>query len=89
MELTFDPIKDRANQAKHGVSLAAAARLDWDRAIDWEDTRRNYQERRICALAPIGNRLYYVVYVDRDETRRVISLRKANAREVNAYVAKI
>lgn len=89
MDLTFDPAKDRINREKHGISLAAAADLDWDMAIDWEDTRRNYQEKRICALAPIGNRIYYVVYVERNGTRRIISLRKANAREAHAYVNKI
>ena len=36
----------------------------------------------MCAIAYIGNRLYYVVYVDRDQSRRVISLRKANLREI-------
>jgi uncharacterized DUF497 family protein len=27
MEITYDPAKDVANQAKHGVSLALAAKL--------------------------------------------------------------
>lgn len=74
--------------AKHGVSLSAAAQVEWDRALYWEDTRKNYQERRMCALAPIDQRLYYVVYVDRDASRRIVSLRKANSREVKAYVDK-
>ncbi len=29
MQITFDPDKDRANQAKHGVSLSLAERMDW------------------------------------------------------------
>ena len=33
----------------------------------------------------IGDRLYYVVYVEREEVRRIISLRKANLREVQRY----
>ena len=39
----------------------------------------------MIGLAYIGLRLYLVVYVDRDEGRRIISLRKANRREVNRY----
>ena len=39
----------------------------------------------MCAIAYIGDRLYYVVYVDRDQSRRVISLRKANLREIKRY----
>ena len=44
-----------------------------------------YSEVRMCAIAYIGNRLHYVVYVDRDGARRVISLRKANLREIKRY----
>jgi len=36
MQIEFDPAKDEGNQAKHGVSLAEASRLDWDEP--WCDT---------------------------------------------------
>ena len=32
MEIEFDPDKDRINQIKHGISLAAAADIDLDAA---------------------------------------------------------
>ena len=35
MEIEFDPAKDAANLAKHGVSLALAERLDWNAALVW------------------------------------------------------
>jgi uncharacterized DUF497 family protein len=41
---------------------------------------------RIVALAPIGDRLFFVVFVDRENSRRIISLRRANRCEVNHYV---
>lgn len=41
---------------------------------------------RIYALAPLGNRLHAVIYTDRDDVRSIISLRKANKREVTNYV---
>ena len=83
MHIVFDPEKDATNLSKHGVSLAAAAQLDWDAALAWIDDRADYGELRIVALAPIGDRLFFV---DRDEARRIISLRRANRREVNHYV---
>ncbi len=89
MRIVFDPEKDATNLSKHGVSLAAAAELDWDAALAWIDDRADYGEQRIVALAPIGDRLFFVVYVDRDEARRVISLRRANRREVSHYVKAI
>lgn len=86
MHIDFDPEKDATNLSKHGVSLAAAARLDWDAALVWIDDRADYGEMRIVALAPIGDRLFFIVFVDRENSRRIISLRRANRREVNHYV---
>jgi uncharacterized protein len=86
MQIEFDPVKDASNQAKHGVSLALAAELEWDAALVWVDTRYEYGELRMIALAPEINVLYYVAFVDRGEVRRIISLRRANRREVKHYV---
>ena len=43
----------------------------------------------MIALAPKANTLYYVAFVDRGTTRRIISLRRANRREVKHYVENI
>ncbi len=82
----FDPDKDAANEARHGVSLALAAELDWDAALVWIDERFEYGELRMIALAPQTGVLYYVAFVDRGLMRRVISMRRANRREVKHYV---
>ncbi len=89
MLIEFDPAKDATNLAKHEVSLALAARLDWDNALVWMDERFDYDELRMIALAPETNTLYYVSFVDRGDARRIISLRKATRREVAYYVENI
>jgi len=89
VRIEFDPAKDAANKARHGVSLALAKRLDWDSALVWVDGRFEYDEVRMIALAPETNSLYYVVFVDRGKVRRAISLRRATRREVKHYVASI
>ena len=89
MRIEFDPAKDAINQAKHGASLALASELDWDAALAWADDRFEYGELRMIALAPKTSTLYYVAFVDRGSTRRVISLRRANRREVKHYVENI
>lgn len=89
MEIEFDPIKNIANQAKHGVSLALGFELDWDAALVWIDERYGYDEVRMIALAPKTNTLYYVAFVDRGETRRIISLRHATRSEVTHYVENL
>lgn len=42
MAIGFDSSKDSANVQKHGVSLAAAASIEWESALIWPDERRNY-----------------------------------------------
>lgn len=87
MRITYDPDKDALNQRKHGVSLKSALALSWDRALIWPDTRSDYGEARQRALVPLGDRVYFAAFVDRDDGRRMISLRKANNREKRLYDA--
>jgi uncharacterized protein len=89
MHIEFDPAKDVANLAKHGVSLAKAAELDWDHALVWIDDRFDYDELRMIALAPETSTLYFVAYVEREDHLRIISLRPATRKEVKHYVENI
>jgi uncharacterized DUF497 family protein len=81
----FNPAKDAANRAKHGVSLALPEILFADPHLLTTDDRFNYGEVRELAFGRISGRLFVCVYADRGEERRVISLRKANGREVKRY----
>jgi len=63
-----------------------AVELDWDAVLVWVDSRVVYGETRMIALAPKTSILYYVAFVDRGDVRRIISLRRANRREVKRYV---
>ncbi|PRB80532.1 BrnT family toxin [Pseudomonas sp. MYb185] len=85
MDITYTASKDAINLDKHGVSLGLAVEFEWDTAVVWPDTRRDYGEPRQCALGYIGLRLFFMAFVDRVDERRVISLRKANKREVKRY----
>lgn len=85
MEFEWDEGKDEANRAKHGVSLAEAMDLEWDEAIDEIDERADYGELRISALVPRDGRVYFCAYTLRGAVHRIISLQKANAREVKRY----
>ena len=85
MSIDFDPEKDAINRAKHGVSLALAEAGDWTEAFIALDDRRDYGEPRWYAYLPIGGRVRVVVFTERAETTRIISLRRANPREVRKY----
>ena len=85
MNCEFDPAKDESNRDKHGLSLAVADDFEWESALVREDVRQQYAEQRFEAIGYIGLRLHVMVYCLRGDAIRVISLRKANAREVKRY----
>lgn len=89
MKCAFDAVKDALNQEKHQVSLALAEVLFNGPHTSVGDSRFDYGETRQIAFGFINRRLFVCVYTDRDEERRVISLRKANSREVKRYGEKI
>lgn len=85
MEFIYDEAKNTSNIQKHGMSLSEAKLLEWDLLISTQDVRRDYGELRNIGFAPIENRVYCIVFTIRDNTIHVISLRKANKREVAKY----
>ena len=89
MKIEFDPAKDAKNIAKHGVSLAVAESLEWDLILATEDTRDRYGDVRMVGFAPIGRKVYCVVFTEDDDVYRIISLRKALPKEVRGYASQI
>ena len=87
--IEFSSTKNATNIAKHGISLAMAELLEWDLLLATEDKRENYSEVRMIGFAPIGRKVYCVVFTENDEVYRIISLRKALPKEVRAYANQI
>jgi uncharacterized DUF497 family protein len=88
MEITFDPAKSAHNEQQRGLPFSLVEELDWSSAVIEEDARKNYGERRWRVLGLIGERLHAVVFTPRAGKVHVISLRKANKREVRQYEQK-
>ena len=88
MDIDFDPAKNAVNVARRGLDFADAA-LMWQEGpvIEIEDDRADYGELRMIAVGRVRGRVCVTVYTDRGPVRRIISLRKANRREINAYQA--
>jgi len=74
-----------ANPRDCGLPFTLVEQLDWSAALIEEDVRKDYGERRYRALGFIGDRLHAVVFTPRADKVHVISLRKANQREVRIY----
>lgn len=88
MHYEHDPAKLAANVAKHGVWFSAADDFEWETAQLEVDSRRCYGETRFTAVGLIGARLFVLTFTLRGNAVRIISLRKANRREVQRYAAQ-
>ena len=86
MQFEWDPVKARANRAKHRVHFEAAAGVFFDpgRIVELDGSEPNEERWNTIGLA--GNRLLFVVYTERDnDVIRIISARKATKREEQDY----
>ena len=68
------------------MSLSLAQEIDWPEVMAKPDDRRDYGEVREVGYTVMHDRLYCVVFTQRGDKKHVISLRKANSREIRNYV---
>ncbi|RWE75268.1 BrnT family toxin [Mesorhizobium sp.] len=88
MQFEWDSEKAEANIAKHRVSFEEAKRFEFDSAYEYED-RDAFGEQRIVSIGFIGDTLHVMVYVERGDAIRVISLRKAEKKEIRNYAKNV
>ena len=84
MQYEWDEAKREETLLKREVDFASMEYFDWETAVHQASTRSG--ETRWSTLGLIGNRLFQVVWAERGQYIRIISLRKANSREVAKYV---
>ena len=87
MEFEWDEAKRLSNLRKHGVDFARVTKLEWRSATVSLDIRRQYGELRLIASGLIADRLHILIFTDRSSRMRVISLRKANQKEITEHEA--
>jgi uncharacterized DUF497 family protein len=90
-EFGWNPAKAASNPEKHNVSFEMVEQFEFGTCVTTEDNRQDYDEDRYIALGFIGERLHVLVFTMRHMNREVgtfwvISLRKANRREIDRYV---
>ena len=79
----WDEAKRQSNIAKHKVSFEEVRNFDWLGSKTSPSPRRG--EERYVTVGQIGSRLHVIVWLPRGDRMRIISLRKANTREVRDY----
>lgn len=85
MRIDFDPDKSARNARERGLPFTAVERFDWMGARYLEDTRHDYPERRFVVVGYLDQRLHVVCCTPIADGVRIISLRKANQREVRRH----
>ncbi len=85
MEYEYDEGKSQKNFKERDISFSLVDQFDFESALIATDIRKEYAEERFIAVGRINQRVYVLVYTMRGENLRVISLRKANCREVKYY----
>ena len=89
MGVEYDPEKSRRNIQERGLSFDLVNELDWASALFLVDDRKDYGERRYLVFGTIRDRLHVAVVTPRKEDLRVISLRRANGKEVRLHEREI
>jgi uncharacterized DUF497 family protein len=86
MKYEWDARKNGINIAKHGIDFADAPRIFQTPVLTDIDDRFDYGEERWVGLGLLDGRIVNVVYTEPGEdTRRIISVRKALQHERKHY----
>ncbi len=87
MESEFDPAKNLANIAKHGVPLSFGENIFGDPAhVIVGSSRPEDHEHRLKVVGQVGAKLFTGVFVWRGGKPRFISVRRSNASEQRPYL---
>ena len=84
MKFEWDDNKNNSNKAKHGIDFETSEKL-------WLDENRieilapyPLEDRRIM-ISKLQNNIWTAIYTIRDDTIRIISVRRARVKEINLY----
>ena len=84
-EIVFDEQKRNQTLLSRNLDFARAGEVFSHTIHAFEDLRMSYGERRFITLGFLDGRLTLVVWTVRGTKRRIISMRKANEREIEEY----
>lgn len=89
MEFEWDEAKSERNRIARDLPFDFAFDLFDGPVLLTREDRREYGELRMRALGMVAGLVLARAFTDRGGVRRIISLRRANRRERDAYLAAI
>lgn len=81
MDFEWDEAKSDRNLAERGFGYDLAALIFDGLVIEWCDVREPWGEPRIVAVGAVEGMTLAVIYTDRGDVRRIISVRRARKKE--------
>lgn len=85
MTFEWDEKKNQINLEKHKISFELISLVFNETLITKDDERHDYNEVRYIGYGLIQGRCINVIFTKRGEKIRIISGRKANAKETRKY----
>ncbi len=85
MRITFDAVKREKTLRERGLDFARARVVFDGLTITLQDQRQDYGEPRFITAGWLDARLVVLVWTPRGLARRIISMRRANEREIDKY----
>lgn len=89
VKLDYDSAKRDATLEHRGLDFARATEIFAGVTFTQRDDRVDYGEDRFITFGVLDDRMVAIVWTDRGETRRIISMRKANEREKARYQQRL
>lgn len=89
MRVSFDPGKRERTLKERGLDFEDAVKVFSGITVEIEDTRRNYDERRIICYGMLAGRMVVIGYTPRGAVPHVFSMRKANDREKARFSSRL
>jgi uncharacterized protein len=85
VRITYDPAERITNRRKHGLDFEYAGRVFAGLTLTVLDEREHYGEDRYQTIGLLDDQVVMVVWTPCGQDRRVISMRRCNARERDIF----
>ena len=85
MDFSWDAAKRADTLRERGLDFADAHQGFKGPFLQQLDDRFDYGETRLVRTTMVNDTVVILVWTQRDESRRIISMRKANAKEIARY----
>jgi uncharacterized protein len=89
MRIEFDRAKRDDTLVNRGLDMARAHEIFAGSTLTIDDDRMDYGEKRLITIGLFDKRMVILVWTPRGTARRIISMRKANAREQKIYQTRL